>query len=181
MATLPTETRESIYHFYGISRIGLESGSVWQFFTYGFIHGGPLHLFLNMFGLFLLGCPVEKTLGVWRFTLLYFLALIGGAVGQLLLVPNDGFTLIGASGAVFGVVLAFTTIYRDNKVFVLLFFVLPLSLRARYLGWLLFGISLFMVVMRWQLDIGHAAHLAGCVIGYLYARALGFGGRRKTR
>jgi len=182
MATLPDATCKNIYLFYGLSRIGLENGSVWQFFTYGFIHYNVWHLAANMLGLFFLGRLVERALGGWRFSLLYLLALVGGGVGQLLLAPHgEGSYLIGASGAVCGVIAVFSAIYRDSNVVLLLFFVLPIPLRGRYLGWLVLWFSFAMVVLGWQPEIGHAAHFAGCVVGYLYAWALGFGPRARNR
>jgi membrane associated rhomboid family serine protease len=160
---------------FGLSVGGLESGGWWQFVTYAFLHGNLLHLALNMVSLFFAGRLVEEEIGGWRFLLLYALGALGGGVGQMLLAPSVDATLVGASGSVFAVMLAFATIFRDQEILALVFFILPVHFRAKYLGWVLVGFSAMAIVVRFEPWIGHAAHLGGAITGYLFARVQGFG------
>ncbi len=152
---------------YALSVPGLEAGGWWQFITHAFLHGNTLHLLFNMMGLWFAGRVVERVMGTWRFLALYAIAAVAGGVFQLAL--GHGAALIGASGAVFGVIIAFTTIFPESKIVALLFFI-PVPLRAKYLGWGLAGSSLFFLVTGLMPVIGHAAHLGGCVAGYLFVR-----------
>ena len=84
----------------GLSRFGIEQGEYWRLLTSGFLHSGPLHLLFNMFGLYILGGLLEPAIGRLQFGILYFVSLLAGAFGALLMQP-DGLT-VGASGAIFG-------------------------------------------------------------------------------
>ncbi len=152
---------------FALSAPGLEAGGWWQFFTHAFLHGNTLHLLFNMMGLWFAGRIVERVMGTWRFLALYVIAAVAGGVFQMALGANT--MLLGASGAVFGVIVAFTTIFPESQVVALLFFI-PVRLRAKYLGRGLAGSSLFFLATGLMPFIGHAAHLGGCVAGYLFAR-----------
>lgn len=159
---------------YGLSGMGLEQGAFWQLITHAFLHGNFWHLLVNMLSLWFAGRSVEWYIGPRKFLALYLLSAVGGGVLQMAWGPS-GVELIGASGAVFGVVLAFTTIFYDQQIIALLFFVIPLRLKARYLGIGLLAITFLSMVFHFQSWIGHAAHLGGAITGYLFARALGYG------
>jgi hypothetical protein len=73
------------------------------------------------------------------------------------------------------VLIAFTTILPEFEVTLLVFFVIPVRLRAKYVGWLVAGGAAAMAIFRWMPDIAHVAHLGGCLVGWVYARQLGFG------
>ena len=92
-----------------------------------------------MAGLWFAGRIVERVMGTGRFLALYFACAVAGGIAQLLL-EGGKFLLLGASGAVCGVILAFATIFPEAQIVMLLFFVIPLRLRAKYLGWGLIGI-----------------------------------------
>ena len=109
-----------------------------------------------------------------RFLAVFALSVAGGGFLQILFVPSTT-ELIGASGGVFGVLTAFCTIYAPRDVFVLLFFVIPLRLRARNLGQILAAVTFFLMVTNIEPWIGHAAHMGGIIIGYLAARMMGYG------
>lgn len=159
---------------WGLSGIGLEHGAFWQLLTHAFLHGNFWHLLVNMVSLWFAGRSVEWVLGPWKFLGLYLLSALGGGVLQMAWGPPD-VELIGASGAVFGVLLAFTTIFFDHRITALIFFVIPLRLKARYLGIGLVATTALAMVFQFQSWIGHAAHLGGAIVGYLFARALGYG------
>lgn len=171
---LGPENQAAMVRFFGLSANGLEAGGWWQFLTHGFLHGNLWHLLLNMLSLWFAGRIVEQDFGSSRFLLLYLLGILGGGILQML-IGSPGTLLIGASGAVFAVLLAFTTIYHDQEILALIFFVIPLRIKARYLAWALVGFTTLAIVFNFEPWIGHAAHLGGAITGYLFARVMGYG------
>jgi membrane associated rhomboid family serine protease len=157
---------------YALSAAGLQAGHWWQLVTHAFLHGNELHLLFNMLGLWFAGRIVERVMGTGRFLALYLLAAVTGGIFQMALGGNG--LLVGASGAVFGVMVAFASLFPESQVVALVFFI-PVKLRAKYLGWGLAGSSLFLLLTGFLPGIGHAAHLGGCVAGYLFVR---WGGRK---
>jgi membrane associated rhomboid family serine protease len=154
---------------YALSAWGLEAGFWWQIVTHAFLHGNLLHLLFNMMGLWFAGRIVERVVGTWRFLGLYFAAAVAGGLFQLAF-GGPG-PLIGASGAVFGVLIAFATLFPESQVVALVFF-LPLRLRARSFGLGLAASSFFLMLTGLLPGIGHAAHFGGCVAGYFFAKAV---------
>jgi membrane associated rhomboid family serine protease len=171
---LRPDSNETLLELYGLSSQGVEQGAWWQLITHAFLHGNIWHLLFNMAGLWFAGSVVERVMGTGRFLALYFACAVAGGIAQLLL-EGGRFLLLGASGAVCGVILAFATIFPEAQIVMLLFFVIPLRLRAKYLGWGLMGSSLLFLLVGFEPWIGHAAHLGGCIAGYLLARLNGYG------
>lgn len=137
-----------------------------QIFTHMFLHGGLLHLGINMFVLWSFGKPLEKTWATKKFLLIYLLSGIGGGLLALLFsVYYDYPMMVGASGAISGLVGAMAVLSPDSKV--LLFFFIPAKIRPLVLGFAVF--SLVCAIFGWIPGIGHAAHLGGLVVGYLIA------------
>jgi membrane associated rhomboid family serine protease len=89
-------------------------GEVWRILTSGFLHAGPIHLLFNMYVLYILGTMLEPTIGRLRFVLIYFVALLSGSLGVLLIAPNE--PTVGASGAVFGLMGAAIVIMRSRGI-----------------------------------------------------------------
>lgn len=158
---------------FGLSGAGLLGGSVWQPFTYPFLHGGLWHLLMNLLGLALCGPQVEEVLGRRRFLILYFGAGLAGGLGWILM-SGGGAVCVGASGAVFGILGAFGAMFPDRSITLLLFFVLPLTMTARTMVLLLAGVSL-LGSMTGGGTLAHAAHLFGGLAGYLYGRRIRLG------
>ena len=163
-----------------LSMSGLAKGCFWQFLSYMFVHGipgaswtGVIHLFVNMVTLYFVGREVEAIAGPRHLLGMYFLGGLVGGLGQIVATPD--LPVGGASAGVFAVLIAFTTILPEFEVTLLLFFVVPVRLRAKYLGWLVAGSAAAMAALHWQPEIGHVAHLGGCLVGWIYARQLGFG------
>lgn len=152
---------------YALSAWGLEAGRWWQILTHAFLHGNLLHLLFNMMGLWFAGRVVERVMGTGRFLVLYFAAAILGGLFQMAF-GGPG-PLVGASGAVFGVLIAFAMLFPQSQVVAILFF-LPIRLRAKYFGWGLALSSVFFLITGLFPGIGHAAHLGGCVAGYFFVR-----------
>ncbi len=154
---------------YGLSWRGIQSGYIWQLVTHQFLHGSPLHLILNMLGLWFAGRELERVIGTKAFLGLYFAGGIVGGLAQLILVPTTPL-LIGASGAVYAVLIALTAMFPNLPVTALIFFVLPLRMRAKYLGIGIVVATILMWVVGVEKNVGHAAHLGGALVGFLFGR-----------
>jgi membrane associated rhomboid family serine protease len=97
-----------------VSRFTIEEGEYWRLVTAGFLHAGFFHLAFNMLALYILGGLLEPAIGRLRFGLIYFVSLLGGSFGALLLQPT-GFT-VGASGAIFGLMGAAVIVMRSRGI-----------------------------------------------------------------
>ena len=163
---------------FSLSLEGLLRLDLWQPVTYLFLHGGLWHLILNMLGLFFFGPETERAIGPRRFLALYFACGILGGLGWILISGSSMLPCVGASGAIFGVLGAFAGLFPERQVTLLVFFVIPVSLRARTLA---IGLGLFslLAIVSQPGQIAYAAHLAGGLAGYLYGLYgvnRGFGG-----
>lgn len=163
-----------VEHWLALSRAGVSQGYLWQFLSYMFLHGGVFHLLVNMLTLYFAGREVESLVGPLHFLGIYFLGGIIGAMAQLLMVA-DGGALLGASAGVFAVLIAFTTIFPEIEITCLIFFVIPVKLKARKLAWIVVGSTLLFIATGALQEVGHFAHLGGCLVGWIYAKRLGFG------
>ncbi len=152
-----------VRHF-ALSRDGLGSGEVWQLVTYLFVHGGVMHLLMNMVGLYFFGRELETLLGPRQFIRLYLFCGVVAGLGWLAL-SGRGAVCLGASGAVFGIVGMYAALYPHRRVTLLLFLVLPVTLTARTLALGFMGLSLLMM-LEGQGGVAHAAHLFGGLAGY---------------
>jgi len=153
---------------FSLSWAGVKHLLLWQFITYIFLHGGLFHLFLNMLGLFFFGPDTERAVGTKQFIVLYLASGILGGLGWLLFSANQaaGFCL-GASGAVFGILGAFAALFPDRPITILVFFVLPVTMKARSLAIALAVFSLLATISQ-PGNIAYAAHLIGGLAGYFY-------------
>jgi len=143
---------------------------LWQFATYMFLHGGFFHLLINMYALWVFGTEVERMWGARAFYRYYFITGIGAGVIHTLITPLSMIPTIGASGAVLGVLTAFAVMFPDREITLLLFFILPVRMRARTLALLFAGMSLFSGVLGSTDGVAHFAHLGGMLVGYLYMK-----------
>ena len=161
-----------VLRYLALSLDGLRQGYFWQLLTFQFLHGGWLHLILNCWVIYVFGRELEETLGVARFLVLYFgSGFFGGIVQMLagLAVPHFAEGVLGASAGAFGLVAAFATLYPERPLTLLLFFILPISLRAKFL--LLFSVIISIVgILVHTDDIAHAAHLGGLAAGVFFIR-----------
>ena len=138
----------------------------WQFVTYMFVHGGIWHLFSNMLGLFIFGSAVERSVGTREFLLFYFLTgtLSGIASFFVYLFTGTNAILLGASGALYALMLLFSVIYP--RAVILVFGILPV--RAPVLVLLYFAIELFSQMGSYGGSVAHMTHLSGLVFAFLY-------------
>ena len=139
---------------------------IWQLITYQFMHGGFSHILFNMFALWMFGMEIENMWGSKKF--LYYYLLCGAAAGlfQLFIPPLLGTTpavTIGASGAIYGVLIAFGMLFPNRHIY--LYFLVPV--RAKYLiGFLI--ILEFLLIDSAGSNVAHLAHLGGALFGFLY-------------
>jgi membrane associated rhomboid family serine protease len=154
-----------------LSPAGIQRLYLWQLITYMFLHSGFWHIVFNMVGLFFFGPETERTIGTGRFSVLYLGSGILGGVGWLLLTGHQGAFCLGASGAVCGVLGAYAALFPDRPITLLVFFVLPVTMRARTMA---IGLGLFnlLAMIGQQGDIAYSAHLAGGLAGYGYIRTI---------
>lgn len=155
---------------FGLTPGGLRGGAVWQLLTYQFLHANELHILMNMLGLWFAGRELERVIGTRRFVALYLFGGVIAGLAQVILVPTTG-VLIGASGSVCAVMLALITLFPRLEVTALVFFILPIRMRAATLGYLLVAGSVLFWLSGWQPEVGHLAHLGGFATGWIYGLA----------
>jgi len=142
----------------------------WGAVTYMFLHGDFLHLAVNMLMLFIFGAAVEERLGSRVFIRYYLVSGLGGAALSLLLGPAVGVAhtpIIGASGAIFGVALAFAYFWPDAPVYV---FPLPVPVKVKWLVAFLAVVNLVSTINSAQRGVATLAHLGGFMAGYLFLK-----------
>ncbi|MBC2605084.1 rhomboid family intramembrane serine protease [Pelagicoccus albus] len=165
-----------INHYFAFHTDSIEQGLIWTPITYAFLHGTNnwLHIIGNMLGVFFLGRAVLPVLGQKRFLQLYFGAvLIGGVMWFAASFISGANSVIGASGAVFALLTFFACLYPDREIQLLLFFVLPIRIKPRYLAYAMLGISILGLLFQELFATGggvvaHSAHLGGMLVGYLF-------------
>ncbi len=140
----------------------------WQLVTYGFLHDPAdlCHILFNMLALWLFGVAIERTWGSRRFAFYYFFCLIGAGVIQLVVITFIDPTpvpTIGASGAVFGILLAFGMMFPESEIY--LYFLFPI--KAKYFVLLYGAFELYSGFARSGSNIAHFAHLGGMLFGFI--------------
>jgi membrane associated rhomboid family serine protease len=142
----------------------------WQLLTYGFLHGSFTHLFFNMFALFMFGSEIERLFGPKRYLIYYLLCVVGAAAMHIIVVTQAGLPpapTVGASGAVFGLLLAFGMAY-PKRMIMLIFPPIPMP------AWLfvtLYGLlELYLGITQTASGIAHFAHLGGMATGFVVIR-----------
>ena len=134
----------------------------WTMLTYMFLHGSVTHILFNMLGLYFFGPQVESRLGARRFLTLYLLSGLAGAAVSFWFAPFSA--VVGASGALFGVMIAFARYWPDAQIY--LMFMIPVPARAAVL--LMAAMSLWSGVRGSRSGVADFAHLGGFVGGWLY-------------
>ncbi len=154
-----------------------------QIITYMFTHFEVSHIFFNMLSLYFMGPMVEMTLGPKRFLGLYMISGLTGLAAHFLVyyVPyflghsavEPLFSVLGASGAVFGVIIAFATLYPERELMLL---IPPIPIKAWVMALILVGIGLYSGLTGSGGNVAHFAHLGGALAGFLLARHWKHGG-----
>jgi len=144
--------------------------AIWQLVTYMFLHstGGVGHILFNMLALWMFGAAVEQTWGTRRFVQYYFICGIGAGICVVVanLIFGDPYQrVIGASGAIYGLLLAFGMLFPDQEI--LLMFLFPI--KAKYLV-MIFGAIAFISSFQTSGTVSNLAHLGGMLVGFIYIR-----------
>ena len=140
---------------------------LWQLVTYGFLHGGFLHLAFNMLGLYMFGPDIERLFGSRFFAAYWFASVVAAALAHLLFATGGSgppVPTVGASGGVFGLLLAFGWYFPHRKVLLL---IPPIPLPARVFVALYGAVELYLGVTSSMSGVAHFAHLGGMVGGWL--------------
>lgn len=141
----------------------------WQVFTYQFLHGGFFHIFFNMFVLWMFGTEVEMALGSKRFLRFYLLCGTGAGLITAIAFFSVPMLVIGASGAILGVLVAFALMFPNRVVY--LYFLLPI--KVKYLVMIIIGLDLLASISSGiGSGVAHLTHLGGALIGFLYMKPI---------
>jgi len=151
------------------------SPQLYTLFTSMFVHGGFVHIFGNMLVLFFVGVPFEERVGWKKFLFIYLLTGIIGALTHSVLNPNSPIPLIGASGAIFGIMGAFAFSYPRDEVVMPIpvgFFMVIRRIKVVYAVLIFAAFETFIVFLGVQDNTAHLAHLGGLLSGFLLAALL---------
>lgn len=140
----------------------------WQFFTYMFLHGGFMHLLLNMLGLFFFGPELEWLWGKKKFLIFYLAIGVLSALFQYILSINSKIPSIGASGAIYGILGAYAALYPNRQIIFLIF---PMKIKYFVLFILIIPALLGTLGVEGDRGIAYAIHIAGVLLGIAYVKA----------
>lgn len=193
MMTVQSGTPIDLNDIFGLHFFMASDFHVYQIVTYMFMHGGMIHLFFNMFALWMFGCVVENVLGARNFLFYYILCGIGAGlfqeVAQFVQYAVEGYaayegvtlstgnitmhaflnswTTVGASGAVYAILLAFGMIFPEQRIFI---FPLPIPIKAKWFVIFYAALELYSSFATTNDGVAHIAHLGGMVFGFFLLR-----------
>jgi membrane associated rhomboid family serine protease len=157
---------------------------IWQLVTYMFLHGGIMHILMNMLVLWMIGCELERFWGTKEFLRYYFICGIGAGLIQMAVIiflmaidrvmPRAlDIPVLGASGAIYGLLMAFGVLFPNRVITLLLFFILPIQIKVKYLVTIAGLVVLYSSLSYAKApggDVAHFAHLGGMLVGFLYLK-----------
>ena len=153
--------------FFGlVPALVIQKFYIWQLFTYMFLHAGMFHIVFNMFVLWMFGCEIERHWGTREFCKYYFITGVGAGLFNVIFQHTGEFSIIGASGAIYGLLLAFGLMFPNRPI--LLYFLFPIP--AKYFVFIFGTLSFISAFSATNDGIAHFAHLGGMVVGFLYLR-----------
>jgi membrane associated rhomboid family serine protease len=156
----PRDTALTVFTALALWPPGTDRMFPWQLITYGFLHGSFGHLFFNMFAVWMFGTQIERAWGSQRFVTFYVACLLGAALTQLVVqgITGEMWPTVGASGAVFGLLLAFGVMYPEQRVFLIF---LPVPIKAKWFVLIYAGVELLFGLTGTMPTVAHFAHLGG--------------------
>jgi membrane associated rhomboid family serine protease len=165
------------YRLYGslIPDLVVHYGMVWQLVSYSLLHEGVWHVLLNMLMLWMFGAQLEQDWGPKKFLEFYVFCVIGAALTTIavayLRFPglSPSTPTVGASGGIFGILIAFGMLYGDQEVFM---FPLPFMMKAKYMVAIMIFLVLIATFQPTQGGVANFAHLGGLLFGFLYIKFL---------
>jgi membrane associated rhomboid family serine protease len=145
------------------------SFALWQLVTYAFLHGGLTHLAFNMFALYMFGGAIEQVFGTRRYLTYYIVCVVSAALTQLVFAAVTGgiYPVVGASGGVFGLLLAYAMYFPNNRVMLIF---PPIPMQARTFVFVYAALELLLGVTGTQGGVAHFAHLGGMIGGFIMLR-----------
>jgi len=158
-------------YLFGMVPAAFWHGRIWQAVTYMFLHGGVFHILINMFILWMFGSDIERVLGTRRFVSFYFFSGIGAGLLNAVVTPHADIPTVGASGAIYGVLMGYALFFPHRRVY--LYFFLPIPVRVFVI--FLAAIALLSSIQPGRDNISHVTHLGGFVFGWLFLRGFGPG------
>lgn len=163
---------EALFQYGALWPIGSGRFDVWQLVSYMFLHAGFGHIFFNLFALWMFGQAIENYWGTRRFTIYYFLTGIGAALLHML-IGAGGAPTLGASGAVYGILLAFGMMFPERPIMLLF---PPIPIKAKYFVAGFGAIELISGLTRANSGVAHFAHLGGMLVGFILIKYWGLKG-----
>jgi len=143
---------------------------LWQLVTYIFLHGGFFHILFNMFGLYMFGSELEATWGTREFTKFFFLCGIGGALASVLVSPHSFVLIIGASGAIFGLLVAYGVLFPNRLIY--LYMIIPIQ--AKWFVIIYGAINFLSALSVSNSGVAYVTHVGGMVVGFVYLKGARF-------
>jgi membrane associated rhomboid family serine protease len=139
---------------------------LWQLVTYIFLHGGFFHILFNMFGLYMFGSELESTWGTRQFTKFFFICGVGAALTSVVASPRSPIPIIGASGAIFGLLLAYGVLFPNRLIY--LYMIIPI--RAKWFVVIFGAITFLSALSATGSGVAYVAHLGGMLFGFIYLK-----------
>ena len=155
-----------IYFFGLVPYMVIREFYFWQLFTYQFLHGGLFHIFFNMLALWMFGGDLERIWGSAFFLKYYLLCAVGAGICTVIFLPTSISPTIGASGAIYGILMAYGMLFPDRMVY--LYFLFPI--KVKHFVILMGSVALFSSMSASGSGIAHITHLGGMIFGYLYLK-----------
>ena len=176
LGRLVPDIGQYIVPYFGlVPALVMTRGFVWQLITYAFLHASPGHIFFNMLTLWFIGARLEQDWGPRRFIECYIFCVVGAALVMIAIAytgflgARPGVPTVGASGGIYGLLMAFGILYADQELFM---FPLPFMIKAKYLV----GIWIFVAIVATfdpsQGGVASFAHLGGLLFGFLFVKFL---------
>src|SRR5690242_15862051 len=163
-----------IKYFSLVPALVVRKGMIWQLVTYSFLHAGLWHVLLNMLTLWMFGSQEEMDWGSRKFLEFYLFCVVGAAlvtiaVSYLHIGMTPATETLGASGGVYGVLVAFGMLYADREIYL---FPIPVSIKAKYLIWIIVFLVVVATLQPSQGGVANFAHLGGLFFGFVYVKFL---------
>ena len=168
---LPKSVESVIFVYFGLVPAEVMHGMVWQIVTYSFIHAGILHILFNMLGLWMFGSKLEMDWGYRQLMEFYFFCVVGAALITMavsytgVLGMSPATATVGASGGIYGLIVAFGIIYAEMRIYVYGIF----PIKAKWFAIIWVGLAL-LGAMQDRGGVANVAHLGGAIFGYAYLK-----------
>lgn len=165
----------TVKHAFGLVPGLVTHGYLWQVITYAFLHDGILHILFNMLGLWMFGSTFEIDWGTKQFVEFYLFCIVGAALITIavsytgFMGIHPGVTTVGASGGIYGILMAYGMLYGNREVFM---FPLPFMIKAKYMVGIIILLLLASTLTPGPTGVANFAHLGGLIFGFFYVKFL---------